>query len=129
LAHPEQDSSKKFVRSAECGKIMSDSSETTRTKKERFWLEHKIVKCRKEHECAACDNPISKGERAFVESGKTEDSGFINCYFHTDEENKCYDDFLSACQPNNTVEILRKIKDSSFFGQIDYSSWKKEVCV
>lgn len=29
----------------------------------------KIVKCRKEHKCSACENIISKGEKALYESG------------------------------------------------------------
>lgn len=95
--------------------------------KERFWHELKIVTTKAEHNCAVCGNVIAKGSRTFVEAGKNEHDGFYSCYFHTTDIDKCYLDYFDAIQPSDFEQILGKIKDSTFHGQISYNSWKKYV--
>jgi len=95
--------------------------------KQRFFKEVKIVRTNKEHSCEVCGNPIPKGARTLVESGKSQYDGFYSCYIHTDEENKCYLDYLDCVQPSNSEDVLKKIKDSNFVGQISYDHWRSEV--
>ena len=95
--------------------------------KQRFFRELKIVRTKKDHPCEVCSKPIQKGERVFVESGKLRFEGFFCCYFHTDEGNKCFLDYLDAVQPSNSQEILEKIRNQTFVGQISYDYWKETI--
>lgn len=49
----------------------------------------KIVKCRKDHKCSACQNTIKKGDQALYESGFM-DGAPVSCYTCL----KCIEDWL-----------------------------------
>lgn len=93
--------------------------------KVKLWHGVKVVTSRKEHKCASCDKPIPKGTRVLVEFGKNETEGYYQNYFHTDLENACHLDYVDAMFPSD--DTVQKIKDSSFFGEIEYEHWRKEV--
>lgn len=95
--------------------------------RERFWYEVKIVTSKKDHKCCVCDEVIPKGARTLVESGRNKPDGFYTNYFHTNNDAKygCDDQFIDVLFIEKTEQD--KIKDSLFFGQISYNSWKEET--
>jgi len=84
--------------------------------------ELKVVKTRKEHECSACGNKISKGSRTLVENGFNHNEGYFSNYFHLDAQNSCYLDYLDCMQPSDRA-IPEKMKNSEFFGALSFNKW------
>ena len=89
----------------------------------RNFIELKIVRTSKEHECVCCGDSIPKGSRTLVESGFNKDEGFFSHYFHIDKEKGCYLDYLDACQPID-LTIPNKLRDGNFFGQLMFRKWR-----
>ena len=84
----------------------------------------KIVRVRKDHNCEVCSKAIPKGSRALVEGGFNRE-GYWQSYFHIPTDGDCYLDYFDAMQPNQSVQMIEKIRDPAFIGQLEYEHWRE----
>jgi len=91
----------------------------------QYFYNLNIVKTRKDHKCVVCEEIIPKGTQTLVENGFNKPEGYFNNYFHrfSDKEHDCYNVYIDCMQP--IQNIIDKIKDSEFHGQIKSVRWKE----